>query len=41
MNGEYRAFGDHGELGVGDHHGDLKHPIRIRIEPAHFHVQPN
>jgi len=41
MDGEFRALGQHVELGIGDHGGDLDDRIVVGVQPGHFQVDPD
>ena len=41
MNHEYRPFGQHIQVGVGDDGRDLNDPVAIGVEACHFHIDPD
>jgi len=38
---KHRTLGQHVQVGIGDDHGDFDDAVGIRIEPGHFHVDPD
>jgi len=41
MDGELRPFGQHVELGIGNHSGDFDDRIVVGVQPGHFQVDPD
>ena len=41
MDGQHRPFGQHIQLRIGDHGGDLDDGIRFRLQAGHFQVDPD
>lgn len=38
---QHRAFGHHGEIGLGHDHRHLDDALFLGIEPGHFHIEPD
>jgi hypothetical protein len=41
MHHQHRRFGNGVELAVSNHHGHFNNAVVVRIQPGHFHVQPD
>src|SRR5690606_37103224 len=40
-DGQFGPFGEHVELGVGDHRGDLEDGVVVGVQTGHFQVDPH
>ena len=41
MNDDDGTLGNGLQVGIGNNHGHLEDPIGVRMQSAHFHVDPN